>query len=64
MLVMKRRGPTPSTWAKPQQARIRKANVVAAEQTRHLKGPERVVAMNAIVAREVARMRREEAAGA
>ena len=61
VLVLKRRGQDPTPWAKPQQARIRKANVAAAEETRHLKGPERVLAMNAIVAREVARMRREEA---
>ena len=64
VLVMKRRGPDPTPWAKPQHDRIRQANKAAAEQTRHLKGTERVLAMNAIVAREVARIRREEAAGA
>ena len=64
VLVLKRRGPDPTPWAKPQHDRIRQANKAAAEQTRHLKGAERVLAMNAIVAREVARIRREEAAGA
>ena len=48
VVVMKRRTGNP-TWTKPYQDRLRKANLVAAEQTQHLKGTERVLRMNDVV---------------
>ena len=54
-LVMKRRGPDPSAWLKPHQARLAEASRIAGEQTKHLKGPARDVAKYRIVGKLLAR---------
>ena len=47
-LVMRRKGRDP-VWLNEYKRRLAEASRVAAEQTRHLKGPRRVEAMNQIV---------------
>lgn len=45
VMVMKKRQPKP-IWLKEHQDRFREAMRIAGEETKHLKGPERVRAMN------------------
>ncbi|MFH1484893.1 MAG: hypothetical protein ABIH46_02385 [Chloroflexota bacterium] len=45
-VVLRRKRKTPPTWLKPYQDRFKEAMRIAGEETRHLKGPERVKEMN------------------
>lgn len=57
-LVLTRR-PRPPVWLKAQQARLGSITRQAAEETKHLRGPERAMAMNKRVA-ELMKGKRDE----
>lgn len=52
-ILVVRKKPRNPTWLKKHQERLKEASKVAAEETKHLKGAERVRAMNTVIAREM-----------